>query len=56
MCSDKAKRGTIQVTSETKAALDSIKHRGQSYDGLLQEVVEFWKKAHPVKEAKGAER
>jgi len=27
----------------TKEALDSIKHPGQSYDGLIQELVRYWK-------------
>lgn len=53
LCSDKIKPKTIQVTGETKGALDALKHRGQSYNGLIQELVEFWKKAHPVNKVRG---
>ena len=49
------KRTTIWVTSSTKAALDLIKHPGQSYDGLLQELMASWKKTHGQKEEKGTE-
>lgn len=37
------KRKTISILAETKDALDSIKHPGQSYDGLTQEIIRFWK-------------
>lgn len=42
-------RASINVSRQTKNALDSIKHQGQSYDGLLQELVKFWeeKKSRP---------
>ncbi len=36
-------RSSISIAGQTKQALDSIKHAGQSYDGLIQELVEFWK-------------
>ncbi len=36
-------RSNISVSRGTKNALDSIKHYGQSYDGLIQELVGFWK-------------
>ena len=36
-------RASISITQGTKYALDSIKHQGQSYDGLIQELVKFWK-------------
>lgn len=39
---DKAKqRTTISILLSTKDALDLMKHRGQSYDGVIQELVEF---------------
>lgn len=50
MVSDKAKRTTISILRETKDALDTIKHTGQSYDGLIQELVRLWKKQHGVEE------
>jgi len=42
--SNQARRRTsIGVSRQTKDNLDSIKHAGQSYSGLIQELVEFWK-------------
>ena len=44
MVSDEAnERSTIAVSRRTKQALDSIKHPGQSYEGLIQELIMFWK-------------
>jgi len=37
------KRSSISVSRQTKDALDSLKHVGQSYDGLIQELVSFRK-------------
>jgi hypothetical protein len=37
------KRVSLSVSRETKAMLDTVKHTGQSYNGLLQELVTFWK-------------
>ena len=36
-------RSSISVSSRTKKDLDSIKHAGQSYDGLIQELIKFWR-------------
>jgi len=36
------KRVSVSISMETKAMLDSVKHTGQSYNGLLQELVAFW--------------
>ena len=33
---------TIAISQQTKDALDSIKHPGQSYEGVIQALVEFW--------------
>lgn len=38
------KRVSVSISMETKAMLDSIKHTGQSYNGLLQELANFWNK------------
>ncbi len=38
------KRVSVSVSEETKGLLDSIKHRGQSYDGLLHEIAMRWKR------------
>lgn len=36
-------RANIGISRTTKEALNSIKHPGQSYDGLIQELFRFWK-------------
>ena len=40
---------SLSISRETKAMLDSVKHPGQSYNGLLQELVTSWKKQAEVK-------
>ena len=37
------KRVSLSISRETKTMLDSVKHPGQSYNGLLEELVTFWK-------------
>ena len=37
------KRDSISISKETKMVLDSIKRPGQSYDGVIQELVMHWK-------------
>jgi hypothetical protein len=49
---DKAKRTTISISQPTKRILDSIKHPGQSYDGLIQELIKLWEKEHGEKISK----
>lgn len=44
MATNESKRSSINISQRTKDALDSIKHPGQSYEGLIQELVELWKK------------
>ena len=34
---------SLNILRRTKDDLDLIKHSGQSYDGLIQELVKFWK-------------
>lgn len=51
---DRAKDKLIRVSSQTKDTLDAIKHPGQSYDGVIQELVEFWEQAHRVEEERRA--
>jgi len=43
------RRVSLSISRETKAMLDSVKHTGQSYNGLLQELVTLWKKQAEVK-------
>ncbi|MBA7624902.1 hypothetical protein ES703_32316 [subsurface metagenome] len=49
---NKAKRTTISISQPTKHILDSIKHPGQSYDGLIQELIKLWEKEHGEKISK----
>jgi hypothetical protein len=46
------KRTSLSISQETKVMLDSMKHTGQSYNGLLQELLVVWKKQQE-REAKG---
>ncbi len=48
MNSKSRKRVSLSISRETKAMLDSIKHTGQSYNGLIQDLVSFWKKAKGI--------
>jgi hypothetical protein len=45
----KKKRATLNVTAETKAVLTSIRRTGQSYNGLIQEMIALWKKENGSK-------
>ncbi len=60
MVSNQGKRATISITQRTKDVLDQIKHKGQSYDGLIQELTMLWKREHGSEEtdrgASAAER
>ncbi len=38
------KRASVSLSRETKEFLDSIKRPGQSYDGVIRELVMHWKK------------
>ena len=50
LVSNEGKRLTISISRRTKDALDKIKHTGQSYEGLIQELIGLWKKEHEIKE------
>jgi len=39
----KGKRASVSLSQTTKDDLDSLKHSGQSYDGLIKELVKFCK-------------
>ena len=43
VANDEGKRTSIGISQRTKDNLNSIKHTGQSYNGLIQELVKFWK-------------
>jgi hypothetical protein len=44
------KQTTLSISRETKGLLDSIRHAGQSYNGLIQELIKSWKKESEEKE------
>ncbi len=44
------KRASVSISRETKGFLDSIKRPGQSYDGVIQELVMHWKKNQGTEE------
>jgi hypothetical protein len=44
------KRVSLSISSETKAMLDSVRHPGQSYNGLLRELVASSKKRREGKD------
>lgn len=46
------KRVSVSITKETKGLLDSIKHTGQSYDGLIRELVMYRKNEKEVEATK----
>jgi len=46
------KRVTVSISKETKEFLDSIKHTGQSYEGLIRDLVMCWKKKQEAEEKK----
>ena len=45
------RRASLSISKETKGLLDSIKHTGQSYEGLIQELIKLWGKEHGVEES-----
>lgn len=51
MVTDERKRLNIAISERAKDDLDSIKHPGQTYDGIIQELIDLWKK---VKEEEAA--
>jgi len=46
------KRASVSISKETKGFLDSIKRPGQSYDGVIRELVMSWKKEQEAEEKK----
>ena len=46
------KRASMSIARETKEFLDSIKRPGQSYDGVIRELVICWKENQKVEEKK----
>ena len=51
----KGKRVTISITPRTKEALDKMKHPGQSYDGLIRELIRLGQKEQPEKKGRQVE-
>jgi len=48
---DKRKRTTVSILWQTKDRLESIKHPGQSYEGLIQELIKLWEREHGIAES-----
>jgi len=46
------KRATINISVELKSQLDALKFSGQSYDGMIRELVKFWKQKKEEERAK----
>ena len=44
MGNNKSRWADIAVSRQTKDSLDSVKHPGQSYDGIIRELIDLWKK------------
>ena len=42
MVTSKRERAPLNISRQTKDDLDSIKHSGQSYDGLIKDLIKFW--------------
>lgn len=36
------RRATINISQEAKSKLDAVKSSGQSYDGIIRDLVKFW--------------
>ncbi len=36
-------RATVNISLEAKSQLDTVRSLGQSYDGIIKELVKFWK-------------
>ena len=49
MASQEGGRKCISISQQTKDTLDSVKHAGQSYNGLIQELVNFWQEKKGLK-------
>jgi len=45
-------RVTVSISRETKEVLDSVKHTGQSYEGLIRDLVMCWKRKQEAEEKK----
>ena len=50
MVTSESKRTTIAILERTKDDLDSVKHPGQTYDGVIQELIDLWKKVKEEEE------
>jgi len=46
------KRASVSVAQDTKNLLDAIKRPGQSYDGVIRELVMHWEKKKSEKAVK----
>ena len=56
MVTDESKRTTIAISERTKNGSDSVKHPGQTYDGVIQELIDLWKRVKEQEEARLEQR
>ncbi|MBI2869998.1 MAG: hypothetical protein HYX96_09260 [Chloroflexi bacterium] len=40
------KSSILRLRITTKERLDQLRHPGQSYDGILEEIIDFWHMQH----------
>ncbi len=38
----------MRMRLEIKERLDRVSHPGQSYDGIIEEMLDFWEQNHPT--------
>jgi predicted CopG family antitoxin len=50
MRTDNKKRASLNISKEAKEKLDEVKHTGQSYDGLIRELLIQRNKLQETKE------
>ncbi len=48
-------RATVNISLEAKSQLDAVKSAGQSYDGIIRELVEFWQERRSEYWSRGKE-
>lgn len=43
---DNEKRTTVQLLGSTKARLDDIGRKNDSYDDIIRRLIDFWERSH----------
>lgn len=50
------RRGHVSLRAETLDTLDSIRALGQSYDGIVQELIAMWRKNNARKDIRAKKK